>query len=143
MSQSQRSSPSSSNSHFQLIFDNALKVYEKRTKKNLLKHPLASQLQACNSSDEILTILQQQVHALNQFQSRDDRWDKWLGPTVNVLHTLSETLGEGVSLVRDMSLSEICTHTCGRNFHLRKPYLQELVLYSPCVSFLITLARPV
>ena len=99
MSQSQSNSPSSSNYHFQLIFDDALEVYKKRTKKNLLEHPLASQLQACNSSDEILTILQQQVHALDQFQSRDDRWDKWLGPTVNVLLTLSDTLGEGVSQV--------------------------------------------
>ena len=99
MSHTHSTSPSTSNSHFQLIFDNALKVYEKRTKKNLLSHPLASQLQACNSSDAILAVLQQQVQALDQFQSRDDRWNKWLGPMVNVLHTLSETLGEGVSLV--------------------------------------------
>ena len=99
MSHSPSISPSTSNSHFQLIFDNALKVYEKRTKKNLLSHPLASQLQACSSSDAILAVLHQQVQALDQFESCDDRWDKWPSPTVNVLHTLSETLEEGVNLV--------------------------------------------
>jgi hypothetical protein len=50
----------SSPSNFQLIVNNALKAYEKRTKKDLLAHPLASQLQACNSPAEILAVLQQQ-----------------------------------------------------------------------------------
>jgi hypothetical protein len=39
----------SSSSNFQLIINNALKAYEKRTKEDLLAHPLAAQLQACNS----------------------------------------------------------------------------------------------
>jgi hypothetical protein len=86
---------SSSSSNFQLIINNAVKAYEKRTKKDLLAHPLASQLQACNSPGDIIAILQQQV----QSQSRDDRWTKWLDPTVNVVYVLSATLGEGVGLV--------------------------------------------
>jgi hypothetical protein len=32
-------------------------------------------------------------------QSRDERLTKWVDPTVKVLCSLSETLGEGVSLV--------------------------------------------
>jgi hypothetical protein len=85
--------------NFQLIFNNALKEYERRTKKDLLAHPLAAQLQDCNSPSAILTVLRQQVPGLDQSSSNDDRWTKWLDPTVNVLHTLSDTLGEGVSLV--------------------------------------------
>jgi hypothetical protein len=87
-----------STSNFQLIFNNALKAYEKRTKKDLLAHPLAAQLQACNSPGDILSILQQQAQGLDQSQS-SDRWTKWLDPTVNVLYALSGTLGEGVGLV--------------------------------------------
>ena len=87
-----------STSNFQLIFNNALKAYEKRTKKDLLAHPLAAQLQACNSPGDILSILQQQAQGLDRSQS-SDQWTKWLDPTVNVLYALSGTLGEGVGLV--------------------------------------------
>ena len=86
-------------SNFQLVFNNALKAYEKRTKKDLLAHPLAAQLQACDSPSAVLAILQLQVQALDQSQSSDNRWTKWLDPTVNVLYAFSETLGDGVSLV--------------------------------------------
>jgi hypothetical protein len=88
----------SSSAKFQLLINNALKAYEKRTRKDLLAHPLAIQLQACNSPADILTILQQQVQGLDQSRSSNDRWTKWLDPTVSVLYALSETLGEGVAL---------------------------------------------
>ncbi|SRR5216683_799716 len=91
-----------SSPNFQLIFNNALKAYEKRTKNDLVAHPLAAQLQACDSPSAILGVLQQQVEDLNQSRSTDEiyeRWTKWLDPTVNVLFALSATLGEGVSLV--------------------------------------------
>ena len=88
-----------SSSNFQLIFNNALKAYEKRTKNDLLAHPLAAELQNCNSPETILAVLHRQVQGLDPSPSGDDRWTKWLDPTVNVLHTLSDTLGEGVSLV--------------------------------------------
>jgi hypothetical protein len=90
---------STSSSNFQLIFNNALKAYERRTKNDLLAHPLAAQLQDCDSHSSILIVLQQQVQQLNRSQSSDERLTKWLDPTVKVLYTLSETLGEGVSLV--------------------------------------------
>jgi hypothetical protein len=88
-----------SSSNFQLIIDNALKAYEKRTRKNLLSHPLASQIQACDAPGAILAVLQQQVQGLDQSRSSDDRWTKWLDPTVSVLYSLFATLGEGVGLV--------------------------------------------
>ena len=91
---------STSSSNFQLIFDHALKAYEKRTKNDLPKHPLAAQLQRCNSPSSILDVLQQQVQELNQSQRLNERWTRWLDPTVKVLHAFSETVGEGVSLVR-------------------------------------------
>ena len=85
-------------SNFQLIFNNALNTYKKRTKKDLLAHPLAAELQKCNSPTAILAVLHQQVQGLDRSPS-EDRWTKWLDPTVNVLYMFSETLGEGISLV--------------------------------------------
>jgi len=88
--------PSTSSSpNFQLIFNNALETYKKRTKSDLLAHPLIALLQDCSSSSAILALIHQQVQGLQ----RDDRLTKWLDPTVRVLHAFSETLGGGVSLV--------------------------------------------
>jgi hypothetical protein len=89
----------SSSSNFQLVINNALKAYEKRTKNDLLAHPLAAQLQTCESPGAILAVLQQQVLELDQSRSADDRWTKWLDPVVSVLYAFSATLGEGVGLV--------------------------------------------
>jgi hypothetical protein len=89
----------SSSSNFQLIINNALDEYKKRTRNDLLAHPLAAQLQSCNSANAILAILQQQVQELDQSRSSDQRWSRWLEPTVNVLYALSSSLGEGVGLV--------------------------------------------
>ena len=90
----------SSSSNFQLILYTALKDYEKKTKKDLLAHPLVSQLQTCDSPASILAVLQGQVDDLDQARKSDERLTKWLSPTVNVLLTFSATIGGGVSLVR-------------------------------------------
>lgn len=79
-----------------------MKVYERHTKNDLLAHPLAIELQNCNSPSTILAILHQQVQALDQSQSGDDQWTKWLNPTVNVLQSFSDALGEGINLVSFM-----------------------------------------
>jgi len=89
----------SSSSSFGRLFDDALKAYKKRTKQDLLAHPLVAQLQACDSPAAILALLSQQVQELNRSQNRDERWSKWLDPTVSVLYAFSATLGEGVGLV--------------------------------------------
>ena len=97
------SSSSSSTPNFQLIINNALDAYKKRTRNDLLAHPLSAELQSCNTPSAILAILQQQFQGVDQFPSNDDRWTRWLDPTVNILFALSATLGEGVGLVRLMT----------------------------------------
>jgi hypothetical protein len=86
----------STSSNFRLIFDDALKAYKKRTKNDLLTHPLAGRFEACDSATSMLTVLQEQVQELNHSQSNIS---KWLDPTVNVLHAFSEALGEGIGSV--------------------------------------------
>ena len=132
--------PSTSSSNFQAIFNNALKAYERRTKKDLLAHPLAAQLQTCDSHSSILIVLQQQVQELNQSQSSNERLTKWLDPTVKVLSTFSDTLGQGVSLVcltistRPRSAFSYLFYRYSRP---RKRSLPESVSFFQCVSFLI------
>ncbi|KAF8274642.1 hypothetical protein EI94DRAFT_1712774 [Lactarius quietus] len=84
---------------FQLMFHAALKSYEKKTKKDLIAHPLASQLQACNSTTAILVVLQDQVREFDKSRSGDERLTQWLSPTVNVLSAFSAAISGGVSLV--------------------------------------------
>ena len=94
------SSTSNQASNFQLIINNALDAYKKRTKNDLLAHPLVNELQSCNCSSAILAVLLQQLQGLDQSRRNDERWTRWLDPTVNVLYTHSGTLKEGVGLVR-------------------------------------------
>jgi hypothetical protein len=89
----------SSSSNFQLIFNNALKAYEKRTKSDLLAHPLVAQLEDCNSLTATLAVIHQQVQQFHQSRGGDESLTKWLDPTMKALYSLSEILGEGVSLV--------------------------------------------
>ena len=104
MSHTRSAAPSSSN--FQAIINNALKVYNKRTKNDLLLHPLAGQIQTCDSPADILAVLQQQVQGLD----REDRWTKWLDPTINILLTFSQTVGTvGLVCPRTCVYSEIWT----------------------------------
>ncbi|KAH8986862.1 hypothetical protein EDB92DRAFT_1219196 [Lactarius akahatsu] len=96
---SQTHPTASSSSNFQTIFYTSIKEYEKKTKKDLLVHPLMVQLQTCNSPTDILAILHTQVEQFEQSTSGDDKLTKWLDPTVNVLYAFSAALGEGVGLV--------------------------------------------
>ena len=84
-------------SNFQSIFSASLQAYDRKTKNKLLDHPLAAQLQSCNSPNAVFTVLQDLVQQSGL--RRTDRLKNCLNPTVNVLYAFSATLGEGVSLV--------------------------------------------
>jgi hypothetical protein len=124
MSESCIHSIAASSLSFYLIINNALEAYEKRTKKNLLFHPLAEQLQTCDSPGAILLVLQRQVQETNQSQSGNEMLTKWLDPTVKVLYAFTEALGEGVGQVCFKTCFPLrSAHSCvffGRFSHLRK-----------------------
>lgn len=90
-------------SNFDVIFDKALKAYKQKTKEDLTIHPLAAQLQACDSPAAILTILQHQIDQFNQSRSGDERLRQWLNPTINVLYAFSTTLGGSIALVNTIN----------------------------------------
>ena len=105
MSHTQSAAMSSSKSH--VLFNNALDTFRKRTENDLLTHPLATRLQACDTPAAILAILREQIDGLDQSRSGAERWSKWLDPTVNVLFAFSVTIGAGAGPV---GLGN-CTHS--------------------------------
>jgi hypothetical protein len=112
MSQKAPSSSTASKLRFQSIFQASLKSYQKQTKTDLLAHPLASQLQSCNSTSDFLALLQNQVPEFDKVHCGDERLTRWLGPTVNVLCAFSAAVSGGVSLVslytQDLKFRLIC-----------------------------------
>ena len=94
---SQAPSTSTSSTGFEKIFTAALKEYKRQTKTDIASHPLATQLQSCGSSSAIIAVLRTQVQTFDK--GTDERWTKWLDPTVNVLLAFSATLSSGVGVV--------------------------------------------
>jgi hypothetical protein len=96
---SQIPSTSTSSTSFETIFTAALKEYKQQTKTDIASHPLATQLQSCDSSSAIIAVLRTQVQSVQVDKGTDERWTRWLDPTVNVLFAFSATLGSGVGVV--------------------------------------------
>jgi hypothetical protein len=102
------SNPSPSES-FRFLFETALQRYEEKTGTKLVEHPLAKQLEKCDSVDSITTFLQKQAQAFSQFKGDDGKVMKSLKYSVDVLYGLSTNtaLGEGIGLVRLKAVIEI------------------------------------
>jgi len=77
----------SRSARFQTLFESALQAYEKKTGVTLAQHPLAQQLQSCHSTQEVITLLQGQVQAFDEF--RRDKIIKSIKATVLILTPLS------------------------------------------------------
>ena len=88
-------------SHLQVLFDAALSDYEKQTGVALAKHPLAEQLQNCDSVEFVTAVLRERTQAFSEFQGKD-KVSKPLEKAVSILYKLSATanLGQDIGLVR-------------------------------------------
>lgn len=101
----QISTPSSNfKSILEAALSHALTEYKKTTGRELLDHPLATEVQRCDSVDAILAIFQGQAEAFQQFRDGDHRLIKWISSVVGVLYTLSNTLGGVAGVVRPWGL---------------------------------------
>ena len=88
-------------SNYQSIFDSALESYGKKTGKGLTSNPLFCKIEACDSPDDVITLLREQISGFDRSRSGNDseRLSKWLDPTVNAINSFSGTIGGSVSLV--------------------------------------------
>jgi hypothetical protein len=110
-----------------------LQSYNNKTKNKLLDHPLAAQLQPCESPNAVLSVLQDLIQQFDQRRASDERLNNWLNPTVNVLYTFSATLGEGVGIV---SLSSLSLYNLYSDRHLLDiPSRKSDICWYRCPSF--------
>ena len=88
-------------SRLQVLFEAALQDYERQTGIPLAKHPLAEQLQNCDSVESVTAVLREQTQAFSEFRGRDKVMGL-LKNAVSVLYKLSATadLGQAIGLVR-------------------------------------------
>ena len=91
-------------SSFQSLFEAALLEYENQTGTRLEKHPLAKQLEKCDSIDSITAMLQEQLEAqiFGGYRGDNGKIMKALKSSVNVLHTLSNSTGAIAGMVIDL-----------------------------------------
>jgi hypothetical protein len=85
--------------NFTAIFKAALNEYQRVTGKRLDSHPFATQLDTCNSTEAISTMVRTQAQAFNIFCKGDETLMAWLDPTIKILSMLSATLGQAIGLV--------------------------------------------
>ena len=92
----------SQSSRFRALFESALQDYQRQTDTTLVEHPLALQLQHCDSVESITAVFQEQAPAFREFRETDGKIMKSLNHVVSVLYTLSTStvLGEAIGLVR-------------------------------------------
>ena len=81
---------STSHPNFASVFEAALESYRRKTKKDLALHPLLHSIPRCDSADDILSVLRDQI---NQSQDSDDEVLNWVIPTVKVLSAFSDAIG--------------------------------------------------
>jgi fungal STAND N-terminal Goodbye domain len=85
----------------QVLFEAALQDYERQTGIALSKHPLAEQLQNCDSIESVTAVLREQTQAFSEFRG-NDKVLKPLKKAVSVLYNLSAiaNFGQDICLVR-------------------------------------------
>jgi hypothetical protein len=106
----QTAGPSTDN--FTAIFNAAIVEYQTLTGKPLHTHPFATQLDTCQNPEAVLDLLRTQAQAFSKFRKVDEKLMTWLDPTIHLLSTFSDTLGEGISLVsKPRSFPHDCSPT--------------------------------
>ena len=129
----QTAGPSTDN--FSAIFNVASAEYQRLTRKSLDTHPLAAQLDTCRNPETISNVLRTQAQAFGKFREDDERLMAWLDPTICILLTFSDALGEGIGLVSDPSNLRMTgfERLIIRHSHLLKLYLPGSVSFSEYV----------
>ena len=84
------------------LFETALGDYKKLTGIELTKHPLAEQLQDCNSVESVIDIIGEQAQGFKKLGEKD----KVLRPLKNVLIVLRSLPAADLGLVCPWALTE-------------------------------------
>jgi hypothetical protein len=113
------------------LFESALQAYQKTTGITLAEHPLAMQLQSCNSLGSITTVLQDQAQAFSNFRE-SDRIMKSIKTIVSILTSLSAAVAfaDTLDMVRQRAPLACFTSLTGffySHSHLPRQYMLGLL----------------
>jgi hypothetical protein len=88
-------------STFQVLFNSALQDYKDKTGTSLIDHPIAKQLEICESVSSITAILQEQAQSFREFRENDGKLMKAINSSVDVLcsPSISSALNGAIGLV--------------------------------------------
>ena len=105
-------SQSSSSTTLQALFDAALQDYKDKTGNTLTDHPIAKQLETCESVNSITAILQEHARSFREFRENDGKLMRALKSSVDVLYSpsISSALNETIGLIvrQKPFISESC-----------------------------------
>ncbi len=92
---------SQSSSTFQALFNVALQDYKDKTGNSLIDHPIAKQLETCDSVDSITATLQEQAQSFREFRENDGKLVKALNTLIDILclPSISSALNEGIGFI--------------------------------------------
>jgi hypothetical protein len=134
---------SQSSSTFQALFNVALQDYKDKTGNSLIDHPVAKQLETCDSVDSITTILQEQAQSFREFRENDGKVGKALNTSIDILclPSISSVLNEGIgfivrpkplidAFVPDGNSAAIPTCECNIRWHRYPTHRMHLFLRS-------------
>jgi hypothetical protein len=91
----------SSSSTFQTLFNTALQDYKDKTGTSLIDHPIANQLETCESVSSVTSFLQEQARSFREFRENEGKLMKALNSSVDVLcaPSIYSALNEAIGLV--------------------------------------------
>jgi hypothetical protein len=123
-------------SSFHSIFNAALQDYKNQTGTKIDDHPIAKQLEMCNSVDSITSVLQDYALRFREFRGGDGKIMKSVKSVVGILYVLF-TSAAGIDLVSPKSLITVFHPSCAFYSHSFRQTRYSLLSQScsPCVSF--------
>ena len=140
---SSTTSTTTSPSFPQLIID-ALDNYTKQTGIDLTTNPFSDKLQLSDFPDGIMELFQERAGAFKECGDGNRKLVNSLQPTVQIIHALSGTLGEAISLVSCMcfihSVRLFDDYLYRSHFHQQKQSSSALMFSSKYVPLLSSLA---
>jgi len=92
-------SSSITSASFRSILDTALDSYAKQTGIDLATHPSALEIWKCDTSEDILRLLQDRETAFEEFRGKNRKLIDRLRPVIQIVHAFSGVLGEVGGLV--------------------------------------------
>jgi fungal STAND N-terminal Goodbye domain len=87
-------SSSTTSANFRSILESTLDGYAKQTGIDLTTHPCARELRNCDTSEDVLRLLQDKETAFEAYRDKNRKLINYLRPIVQVVHAFSGALGE-------------------------------------------------